>query len=198
MTTYRERVKRRSPLTALKAAFRAQRNSAIRERGIAWEMTFEEWLDVWTKSGKLALRGKGRGKYVMSRPNDVGPYKVGNVRIILGTRNVREAQLGKPESPEAIEKNRRAQTGRKHSARTRMQMSRAQKGKVFSDLHRARMCDAQRKRFARERQERDLCSLYTANYYEEGSVKATPGTDRATYNKGRQRIAEARGRRDDD
>jgi alkylation response protein AidB-like acyl-CoA dehydrogenase len=42
---------------------------------------------------------------------------------------------------------------------------------------------------------RDLCSLYNANYFEEASVRGTPQTDRATYGKGRQRIAEARERR---
>lgn len=43
---------------------------------------------------------------------------------------------------------------------------------------------------------RDLCSLYNANYFEEASARGTAGTDRATYNKGRERIAEARSRRD--
>ena len=42
---------------------------------------------------------------------------------------------------------------------------------------------------------RDLCSLYNANYFEEASVRGTGETNRATYSKGRQRIAEARERR---
>ena len=42
---------------------------------------------------------------------------------------------------------------------------------------------------------RDLCSLYNANYFEEASAKGTPGTDRATYKAGRERMAQARERR---
>jgi hypothetical protein len=42
---------------------------------------------------------------------------------------------------------------------------------------------------------RDLCGLYNANYFEEASVRGTGETDRATYNTGRQRMAEARQRR---
>ena len=42
---------------------------------------------------------------------------------------------------------------------------------------------------------RDLCGLYNANYFEEASVRGTGETNRATYSKGRQRIAEARERR---
>jgi hypothetical protein len=34
---------------------------------------------------------------------------------------------------------------------------------------------------------RDLCSLYTANYYEQGSAKPTNNTNRATYSMGRQK-----------
>jgi hypothetical protein len=43
---------------------------------------------------------------------------------------------------------------------------------------------------------RDLCSLYSDNYFSEASVKGTPKTDRTSYSVGRQRIAEARGRRE--
>jgi len=41
---------------------------------------------------------------------------------------------------------------------------------------------------------RDLCSLYTANYFEESSARGTAGTDRATYKAGRERMARARER----
>lgn len=42
---------------------------------------------------------------------------------------------------------------------------------------------------------RDLCSLYNANYFAEASARGTPGTDRATYKAGRERMAQARERR---
>lgn len=43
---------------------------------------------------------------------------------------------------------------------------------------------------------KDMCSLYTANYFEESSVRADARTDQATYRMGRERIATARSRRE--
>src|ERR1700722_17477170 len=43
---------------------------------------------------------------------------------------------------------------------------------------------------------RDLCSLYTANYFEDTSVRSSSQTDHATYRMSRERIATARSRRD--
>ena len=65
------------------------RNSGF--RGIAWELSFAEWFAVWQASGKLHFRGRGKGKYVMSRIRDDGPYRLGNVHIQLATENSREA-----------------------------------------------------------------------------------------------------------
>jgi Alpha-glutamyl/putrescinyl thymine pyrophosphorylase clade 2 len=64
-----------------------------RGRNIPFLITFEEWLAVWQESGHINERGNGR--YVMSRPGDVGPYAVGNVRIILCGENVKES-LARP------------------------------------------------------------------------------------------------------
>jgi hypothetical protein len=61
-------------------------------------MTFEEWLQVWIHSGKLHLRGNGRGKFCMARTNDLGDYAVGNVEIKACEENSREAKLGRPAS----------------------------------------------------------------------------------------------------
>lgn len=58
----------------------AQRMRA-RQRGISWELTFEEWWDIWNKSGKWEQRGKTMDSYVMSRKNDTGPYSKENVFI---------------------------------------------------------------------------------------------------------------------
>lgn len=71
-------------------AFQAQRQSAA-NRGIAWGLTFAQWFAVWQTSGKLHLRGKGKGKYLMSRVNDAGGYELGNVHIQLATENSKEA-----------------------------------------------------------------------------------------------------------
>lgn len=54
---------------------------AARKRGIPWELTFEEWWRIWEESGKWDERGNLGDQYCMCRTNDVGPYRVGNVRI---------------------------------------------------------------------------------------------------------------------
>ncbi len=51
------------------------------QRGVGWELTFQEWRDIWESSGKVALRGRGKGKYCMARNGDTGPYRADNVSI---------------------------------------------------------------------------------------------------------------------
>lgn len=65
---------------------------ASRARGIGWEMTFEEWWEVWQKSGKWTERGRGHGKYQMARFGDSGPYNVANVKIITSDANLAERE----------------------------------------------------------------------------------------------------------
>ena len=60
-----------------------------KQRGIAFELTFSEWLKIWTDSGKLKWRGIKKYQYVMSRFNDAGPYKFGNVEIITFSKNAK-------------------------------------------------------------------------------------------------------------
>lgn len=67
-----------------------QRRNSIK-RGIAWEIKFPEWCQIWDESGKWSDRG--RGKYVMARIGDCGPYKVGNVEIITAAQNSRDSYL---------------------------------------------------------------------------------------------------------
>jgi hypothetical protein len=69
----------------------SRQRAAAGQRGIAWCLAFAEWLSVWTDSGKLTMRGRGKGKYVMSRNGDAGGYEIGNVSIKLATDNSREA-----------------------------------------------------------------------------------------------------------
>lgn len=74
-----------------------RRNAAA--RGIEFRLSFIEWFSVWQSSGKLDQRGRGKGKYVMSRIKDHGCYELGNVHIQLFTENSREATkqwIGKP------------------------------------------------------------------------------------------------------
>jgi hypothetical protein len=70
--------------------FESQRNCA-KQRGIAWHLSFAQWLEVWNLSGKWELRGRGKGRYCMSRIKDSGGYEVGNVHIQLNEENGREA-----------------------------------------------------------------------------------------------------------
>src|SRR5690606_37018971 len=70
-------------LNKLRRAFYSQRWLAINRRNIEWDLTFDDWLVIWVKSGHLAQRGIKRGQYVMARKGDVGPYSKNNVKIIL-------------------------------------------------------------------------------------------------------------------
>jgi hypothetical protein len=88
----------------LKKKFTVQRARA-KNCGIAWEMTFEQWLEIWTASEKLALRGKGVGKYVMSRHGDAGPYSVGNVEIVPYEQNAGDVNKNYPDTCGCSDRN---------------------------------------------------------------------------------------------
>ena len=68
-----------------------QQKAGAKSRGIEWLFTFETWREMWEKSGKWEQRGAGKGKYVMSRPGDKGPYSPDNVVIKTHSENVIEA-----------------------------------------------------------------------------------------------------------
>lgn len=70
-------------------AYIHQKNSA-RCRGIAWDLNLAQWWDIWQTSGKWEQRGRGKGKYVMSRIKDEGGYQIGNVHVQLGQDNIRD------------------------------------------------------------------------------------------------------------
>jgi hypothetical protein len=59
-----------------RAAYIDQRNRA-KSRGVAWEITFEEWVEWWGTD--IDLRGRQRFELQMCRYDDVGPYKLGNI-----------------------------------------------------------------------------------------------------------------------
>lgn len=82
------------------AAFERQRQNS-RTRGIVWKLTFGQWFAVWQASGKLHLRGRGKGRYCMSRHRDEGGYELGNVHVQLCTTNSSEGfgkARGKPKA----------------------------------------------------------------------------------------------------
>lgn len=96
----------KQPGTRAEAFFRQKRSAG--QRGIDWCMTFPEWCRVWDESGKVALRGRGRGRYCMSRKGDAGPYSVGNVRIITNEENIAESYQIRPWGERFPELSRRA------------------------------------------------------------------------------------------
>ena len=85
-----------------KRKFHAHKGVA-KQRNVPFELFYDEWINIWLASGKYELRGTGKGKYCMSRINDVGPYAVGNVFIQLHTQNVLDALVGKKKTPQHIE-----------------------------------------------------------------------------------------------
>jgi hypothetical protein len=77
----------------MKRAYLQQRNKA-KHRGIMWDITYEDWCEIWIASGVWHLRGRRVGQYQMCRHGDMGPYSYNNVRIDTVGNNIREA-LGK-------------------------------------------------------------------------------------------------------
>ena len=62
-------------------------------RNIPFLFTFQEWVAWWVLQlgpDWLQRRGCGRGKYVMARVADKGPYASWNVKCILHEDNLRE------------------------------------------------------------------------------------------------------------
>lgn len=66
-------------------AFQQQRNNA-EARGIAWDMTFEQWWGIWAQY--FHLRGRGKNGLCMARNKDEGPYAVGNVYLTTNLGNM--------------------------------------------------------------------------------------------------------------
>jgi hypothetical protein len=62
--------------------------ATAKRRNIPFLLTFEQWWDIWQQSGHWLDRGKGHGKYVMSRIGDLGSYEIGNVFIQSSVQNL--------------------------------------------------------------------------------------------------------------
>jgi hypothetical protein len=108
-------------------------------RGVPFLLSFEEWQQIWERSGKWHLRGKGEGKYQMARFFDRGGYEVGNVRIILHETNCRLGHLGEKKSAEHCAKLSAANKGKKLTVEQRAKLSAVHKGKKFSSERRAQI-----------------------------------------------------------
>ena len=147
------------PFSELGEAYLSQLKNA-RERGIEFRLTFPEWLEIWIRSRRLHLRGRGKGKYCMSRKEDKGAYEVGNVKINLNKTNTQDALTGKPLLESTKIKMGRTLKGRQprgvgwhHSKKTRNKMSESGKRKPpYSKLTLFRMKRAARLREKRKKE----------------------------------------------
>jgi hypothetical protein len=110
-----------------------------KQRGIGFEMTFDEWFGIWTDSGRWAERGPRRGQYVMARFGDVGPYAVGNVKIILHEANSADAHLGIPRSAETRKKLSDAKRNNPVVTSNLRSLAEARRGKPLTAEHIAKL-----------------------------------------------------------
>lgn len=111
----------------LNVAYHNHKGSA-KERGIPFELSYAQWLEIWTQSGHLAERGRQKGQYVMSRFNDEGPYSPGDVEVKTCNENCAEGKAG--HSP---------LQGRRLSEQHRRNISKGQMGRYFSPETRAKI-----------------------------------------------------------
>jgi len=72
-----------------KGAYTVHKANA-KQRGVEFNLTFDEWWKLWSDSKRWTRRGNRSGRYVMCRKGDVGAYELGNVYIGTFNRNVRE------------------------------------------------------------------------------------------------------------
>jgi len=122
-------------MTPLKLRFHQQKAQSKSRKDrlgnpIEWHLTFEQWLQIWTDSGFLHLRGTSKGQYCMSRKNDIGHYEVGNVFIQANADNRKDASLGVKQRPETIAKRIKSNTGKKRSPEICQKLSQAFMGRT--------------------------------------------------------------------
>jgi hypothetical protein len=89
-------------------------------RQIDWQISFEDWSKIWDQSGKWEQRGRGKGKYCMSRIGDTGPYSADNVFIQECVKNSGDKFRGSKQSQETKSRRSKALTGVKHSLQRRL------------------------------------------------------------------------------
>ena len=74
--------------------------SKAKQRGIAWEFTFESWMECW--GDQFTQRGEGGDALCMARHGDTGPYSPDNVAIITQRENDRDRELYKQRPTEEV------------------------------------------------------------------------------------------------
>jgi hypothetical protein len=69
----------------------AKHKAHAKERGIEFDLTFEEWWGIWEP--RWAERGTHKDQLGMCRTRDQGPYAVGNIRLDTPKGNAAERGL---------------------------------------------------------------------------------------------------------
>jgi len=89
-----------------------------KNRGVSFELSFEDWLNIWLSSGHWHERGTKQGQYCMSRYGDMGPYAIGNVFIQLQSENTKQSHMNRVYSLPSEETRRKmsiAKSGKKRN-----------------------------------------------------------------------------------
>ena len=124
----------RELLQAMRHAYWTQKGNARRRRDrtgrqIQFLISFADWAEMWYYSGHWDQRGCRQGQYCMTRIDDLGDYRLGNVEIRLHAEN----------SSEANNRHRRQShhlghsfnQGIRRSAETRARMSLQRRGQQY-------------------------------------------------------------------
>ncbi len=101
-----ESIETAKPLTLAQIKLRKRRSSMhyrylehrnhARARGIAFLISEADWIAWWRTDDRWARRTRRSDGIVMSRPGDLGPYHVDNIRPLTRRENTQEAMKGKP------------------------------------------------------------------------------------------------------
>lgn len=92
-------------------------------RGIPWNLSYEDFLELWLVSGKWSQRGKKINDFCMCRFGDKGPYSKTNVFIGSVKDNLRERWVDR----ELIDKGKAVEIRHLYSTRNHTQQEIADK-----------------------------------------------------------------------
>ena len=88
-----------------------------------FQLTFEEWLDLWMSSGHYDERGRKQDQYALYRPDPTQPLSKHNAIISTNHERVKKINLGKKCSDETKEKMRQKKLGVPKSEEHKRNMS---------------------------------------------------------------------------
>lgn len=106
----------------MKSKYYEHRQNA-RRRNIEFNLSYNEWINIWMQSGHWEERGRGANKYAMCRFNDIGPYSINNVYIDLNKTNSGLARAGDKNSTEHTKKIIQALKGKKKTLEHKLKNS---------------------------------------------------------------------------